>query len=291
MAAESPTMPNERALSFTSHGIPLIGVLCVPPGESASLGAVIIHGWSSYRSGPHHLLVALSRSLAEAGVATLRFDVRGRGDSQGRYEETDLDGMIADARTAAEVLRKETGCGELAAVGLCSGGNVAIGAATLDTGIRDVVAISTLPFQSHTDAVPKRGRRVKVLASYARKLLRPATWRKIWRGEVNYQAVGKVVGGKEARAQGADGRNLKDSGRDIMADLARFGGRLLFVWGGADADGAAAYEHYSQFTRKHRLRAEYAEIEGANHNFYGLKWKQTLIERVVAFLTPVQRGS
>ncbi len=51
-------------------------------------------------------IVKLSRKLAEAGVAVLRFDFTGLNDSQGDFSETNLSSNIADVLSAVEYLRQ-----------------------------------------------------------------------------------------------------------------------------------------------------------------------------------------
>ncbi len=293
--AAGQTLPyRERVLLFDSNGLRLVGVLSESAGEGtarASIAVVLIHGWGSYRSGPHAMLVKMARALAAAGICAIRFDVRGRGDSEGDYAETDLDGMIADTVAAGKVLQKETGCRRLAAVGLCSGGNVAIGAATLLPAFEKLVPISTLPFQSHKKASQERRRTLAALGSYARKVFRPETWRKLMRGEINFGLVKKAVAGSKSTRQRADSaaggqtRNLKDSARDIVAEFARYAGEILFVYGGADAEGAAGRRHYETFCREHDLGARFHVIEGANHNYYSLAWERELMDRTMQFVT------
>ena len=84
----------ERTVRISSDGASLAGVVSRPDGVApGSRAAVLLHGWGTYRCGPHDILVKLARALARAGVATLRFDLRGRGESGGAYEEADLDGV------------------------------------------------------------------------------------------------------------------------------------------------------------------------------------------------------
>jgi pimeloyl-ACP methyl ester carboxylesterase len=91
---------------------------------------VTLHGWGGSGAGPHRIFVRLTRALAARGCPGLRFDFGGRGLSDGTAQAVTLDGMIADARAASACLKTHTGCGEIAYVGICSGGNVAIGAAS-----------------------------------------------------------------------------------------------------------------------------------------------------------------
>lgn len=95
-------------------------VLLIPTERGHSLGAtlhlpqsalenrkskiLLIPGWSGPRTGPAELLVQLAARLAAGGHAVLRIDLHGRGDSTGRFEDGDLDQMIADASVAVDWL-------------------------------------------------------------------------------------------------------------------------------------------------------------------------------------------
>jgi len=304
---------DERPAGFRSDGIRLAGIICEPTAErKQDRAALILPGWSRNRSGPHNLLTELARELAAAGLPSLRFDFRGRGDSAGDPASTDLDGMIADALAAAGFLRNELGVEKIATVGLCSGGNVALGAATLDEKIDCVLALSTLPFQSSKPSSSRAARLLSRLGALTGKLFRAETYRKIFRGEVDYRRILRNLFGGEGRGgiegkggpapeqgplavegQGAsawgreaDGtlRNLKDSRCDVMADFAAYRGRVVFVYGGADAEGRAAQKHYAKFTEAHAIPAEFVEIPGANHNFYSREWKRQLTGEIVGRL-------
>ena len=115
-------------ITFESDGRRLVGVLEVPEGEPRG-AVVIVHGWGGCRIGPHRILVQVARDLAASGLAALRFDISGRGDSQGEPLATDLDMMIADVRGAVAWLRERTPGVPVGLLGMCSGGNVALASA------------------------------------------------------------------------------------------------------------------------------------------------------------------
>ncbi len=250
-------------------------------GTAANGGAAAVltlHGWGGTRTGPHRLFVTLGRELAAAGRTTLRFDHAGRGASDGDAATACLDGMIADAIAAVDLLVAECGAPRVDLVGLCSGGNVALGAATrLGDRVGRVVCVSTLPFAPQPAA---RGRRKALgyLKQYARKALSPRTWRRLLAGEVNVGGVGKVLG--DSLREDAGDRSRKDSRRDIMAELRSLRAPVTFLYGGGDPEAPPAREHYEAFCRTHGLDATFDQIPDANHNFYAQPWANALRARI-----------
>ncbi len=269
----------EEFVHIPSGNDRLLGVWTEPEG-AAPLGVTVItlHGWGGYRIGPHRFMVKLARSLAREGAASLRFDFRGRGDSTGAQGSATLDTMIEDACRAVELAKTRAPGNRIVLWGLCSGGNVAIGAATLASDVRDLVLLSTLPFIPEKKAAEKIARTKDQAGNYARKLFRLATWKKLVTGAVNFRAVKKALFG-EKRAAGE--RDPKDSSRDVMAAFRGFKGRALFVYGGADKEAGGAGEHYSAFTSKHGIPAEFVTVEGANHDYYSLAWERRAIDLTV----------
>ncbi|HLX62745.1 MAG TPA: alpha/beta hydrolase [Planctomycetota bacterium] len=263
------------------------------PLNSASKGEVILlPGWSGPRSGPADILVFLASRLAENGWTAVRIDLPGRGDAEGGAA-VDLDAMIASAAKAVSELpltpnpsppRREGDVRVL--IGICSGGNVALGAAPLKecASFDRVVAISTFPFQPARTRTFDRRRRWKNIKQYARKALSPSTWMRLIRGEVNVARVTKNVAASE---KPAEGRNLKDSARDIENELSVWKGAALFVWGGGDEEAPPARVH---FEKLHAVgmgapgRVRFHTVNGANHNFYGKAWREELLREILEFL-------
>jgi hypothetical protein len=270
-------MSGPDPLTFTSGGRRLAGVLELPTGPLQG-GVVFVHGWSGCRVGPHRILVEAARHLNALGLATLRFDLSGRGESEGEPLATDLDRMVDDASAALAALGTRLGQAlPLGMLGMCSGGNVALGAAALRDDVGAVVCWSTYAFQEQNPE-GEQGRRARHFAAvYLRKALRPATWLKLLRGRVDFGGVRRTLFGGSGRGERSD-RDRQRSRRDLVGALAGYRGRLRFLYGGKDPEAGPAEETFRAFCAEHDIRAEFACIEGANHNFYSLAWKRQAIE-------------
>jgi pimeloyl-ACP methyl ester carboxylesterase len=272
----------EKPISFDSDGLKLYAILGLPDAGPAKQGVVLIHGWSGYRIGPNRILVRTARALNKAGFATLRFDLRGRGDSEGESAETDLDAMIADTCRAASVLKEQGGITHVALLGICSGANVAVGAATLMPGGRELVLWSIMTFQPQKKRADAARRTGHFALGYLGKLFRAETWRRLFSGEINFKMVWRVLFG--SRSAEKEGRNLKDSSRDIMDEFTRYRGRALFIHGNRDPEARGAREVFQQFCPAHSIAAEFVLIDGSNHNFHSLKWMDDVITRSITWL-------
>lgn len=254
------------------------------PASGTSKGlAVLLPGWSGPRTGPADVLVFLASKLAEHGWSALRLDLPGRGDASSN-QDVDLDSMITATAQGAHAEKSKSSRRVL--MGICSGGNVALGAAPLKACAEfdAVVAISTFPFQPARTAQFDRLRRWKNIKRYASKAISPSTWLRLFKGEINVDRVAKNMAATE---KPAEGRNLKDSARDIEKELQNWKGAALFVWGGGDEEAPPARAH---FEKLHAAgmgtpgRVAFHTVPGANHNFYGRGWREEMAGEILGFL-------
>lgn len=77
----------------------------------------------------HRLYRQLAQALAGIGVAALRFDYHGTGDSAGDSAQVDWDRCVADTLVAAAELRSRAGVERVVAFGARLGGSIALAAA------------------------------------------------------------------------------------------------------------------------------------------------------------------
>lgn len=74
----------EQAIQFTCNGNRLFGILHIPDIQGPPPAVVVIvSGGPQTRYGSHRLYVQLARRLCSRGIAALRFDYEGIGDSEG----------------------------------------------------------------------------------------------------------------------------------------------------------------------------------------------------------------
>lgn len=118
----------ETTITFKSQGMQVVGVLHMPDRRKGKVPAVVLfHGFTGTKVEPHRIFVKQARALARAGIAALRFDFRGSGDSEGEFSNMTLSGELKDARAALAFIRSRPGIdtSRIGVLGLSFGGAVA----------------------------------------------------------------------------------------------------------------------------------------------------------------------
>ncbi|MCS0639159.1 lysophospholipase [Streptomyces sp. LP05-1] len=106
----------------TLDGLHLAATLTLPPTRP-SQAVVLVHGGGVTRE-EGGFFTRLADGLAESGIAALRFDLRGHGESEGRQEELTLATILNDVRVALAHTRETTGAAELTLLGASFGGGI-----------------------------------------------------------------------------------------------------------------------------------------------------------------------
>ncbi|MFD9486562.1 alpha/beta hydrolase [Streptomyces sp. NPDC059991] len=116
-------MPTADSVTLrTLDGLHLAGTL-VSPDTPASRGVVLVHGGGVTRE-EGGFFTRLAAGLADGGVASLRFDMRGHGESEGRQEELTLTTILNDIRAGIAHLRNATAAQEITLLGASFGGGI-----------------------------------------------------------------------------------------------------------------------------------------------------------------------
>ena len=94
----------EKPVVFENQGQQIMGILHIPDKKEELPGVVLYHGFTGNKSESHFLFTKLSRLLEKKGICVLRFDFRGSGDSEGKFEDMTLKTEISDGKKAMEFL-------------------------------------------------------------------------------------------------------------------------------------------------------------------------------------------
>ena len=115
-----------KAVEIESRNLTLRGCC-----TSIILGKVpvvcIFHGFTGTKVEPHFIFVKLSRRLEKAGIASLRFDFGGSGESDGDFEDMTILTELEDAKAILDYAKSLpfADAERIGVVGLSMGGTVA----------------------------------------------------------------------------------------------------------------------------------------------------------------------
>ena len=254
----------QRFVEFAGPRGVLRGVMHVPQGSGGRrAGVVIMHGFSGNRMEASFLFVGLSRALEAAGIASLRFDFWGSGESDGEFIDMTVSSERGDALAALDFFKSqpEIDAGRVGLLGLSMGG---------------FVAACTLGSRSDVKAA--------------------ALWSAAGGG---WKERLEPLVGEEMRRRGFAERGglrikadfLDDLGRhDPLGEVSKYGGPVLVVHGTADAsvplDDAKAYVAALGSRRAGPAGAAECEqffVENGGHVFGEWEHRLAVYERTVGW--------
>jgi uncharacterized protein len=162
----------ESHITFRSGDLTLEGMLARPE-RSASPGAVICHPHPMYGgSMDNNVVEAIIAAMWRRGYATLRFNFRGVGASEGEYDGGE--GEAADARAAVEFLAAQPDIdrGAIALAGYSFGAAVALRAGLGESRVARVIAVA-LPVAAMDSGINSAATKPALLVSGDRDTYSP----------------------------------------------------------------------------------------------------------------------
>ena len=217
-------------------------------------GVVFFHGFTGDRMESHWLFVKCARALAEAGIASLRFDFYGSGESEGNFSEVSVQSEISDAQGAVDFFRRQKGIDpdRLGLLGLSLGGTIAASV-----------------------AAPSR---IQALVLWS-ALAQPAELRKL--AETQAKEAAGVKGALEYGAHVVSPRFLETvDGVDPLKAIAAFQGPTLIVH--PERDELLPLSHPDDYFRMAGAAVkERVIVAGADHTFASVAWEREVIGRSV----------
>ena len=243
----------QRFVEFPGDLGTLRGVWHHPDSGAARVPAVmLLHGFTGSATEHQFLFVETARRLAAAGIAALRADFYGSGNSDGRFSEMTVETEVADARHMFAFMAAQTGVdtAQLGVLGYSLGGCVA-----------GLFVGGTLGTEPHVQSLC-------LWAPVAH--LRMATW-------IEAQAPPAHIGGLELNAGFAQScRNANP-----VEALAGFDRPTLVLHG--DQDSSVPLADGAQFADK--VGGRLHVIEGADHNYNDPTWREAVIGATVQHFT------
>lgn len=153
----------------------LAAIVAVPPGPPRGL-VLLLQGLGAPRSHRYGLWTRTGRSLAERGIASVRFDYPEVGDSTGALNATMDHPPVEEGIAVAETVMEALGIDAFGAVGNCMGGTVGFTMAARHEGCVTAVSLgdpkSLLHGQGRSSPQQAKRRAARRLPKVA-KMIRP----------------------------------------------------------------------------------------------------------------------
>ena len=274
----------EQAVTFPCADGRLVGVIHAP--ENARTGMVMVSGGDQYRVGSHRVFVELARALAGAGVAVMRFDHRGIGDTGGDYHgfeylHEDIRAAIAELKRACPALER------IVIGGLCDGASAALIAAEKLSGVDELVLINPWVHTSDLEA------RTRLINYYASRLKSRDFWGKFFRGQIKISESWRSLTGylkmflRSAFSWGSSNTDPQSYVRRMLSGARGFDGPLYIVLSGQDLV-AQQFQQLATIDRSWKALMEkpgvrVAKIPGADHTFSVSKERRAFEQIMLAW--------
>ena len=266
----------ERALTFDCMGERLVAIVS-EPNMAPQVGVLIIVGGPQYRIGSHRQFVLLARRLSAAGVAVMRFDYRGMGDSTGNKQSFERTGPdIAAALTAFTLACPSIQ--HVALWGLCDGASAALlyWQGSADPRISGMVLLNPWVRSEATLA------KVHLKRYYPQRLVSRNFWARLVAGKIDLiHALRSVVASFVASnfMHLRETSDLQSQFRSKMGDaLMRFRGPILLITSRRDVTAMEFLEYcrsigaYGELMARETL--EHHGSAAADHTFSSAAWRE-----------------
>ena len=244
----------ERQIVFENEGQKLYGMLHLPDGIERAPTVAIFHGFTGTKIEPHRIFVKMARELMAHGIAALRFDFRGSGESEGDFVDMTVEGEISDALKSLDFLQAqpELDPHRIGVLGLSLGGLVAACVAGRDARVKSLALWAALGLVEEVTLLDEE---------YRQTAQQQLAERGFIDREGNLMGAAFIEGLTQMRP---------------LEEVARYRGPALIIHGTrdevVDPKNAPAYQEAIPG------RTELHIVEGADHTFNSHEWEREVIE-------------
>lgn len=131
-----------------NDGQKIFGMLHCPLKATAKKTPAVLmcHGFAGNKSGRYRIYVSLAQELAKAGIASLRIDFRGSGDSEGDFSEMTVETEVSDVLKGLDFLHShpQVDPERIGLLGNSFGGAVAVLAASQYGHVKSLVLLAAI---------------------------------------------------------------------------------------------------------------------------------------------------
>ncbi|HEY4163905.1 MAG TPA: alpha/beta fold hydrolase [Dongiaceae bacterium] len=269
---------------------PLFGVFSEPTQAAPHRSAVLIlNTGANHHIGTNRMSVSIARRLIAEGIAVLRIDAGGVGESPsvpGRPDNAFArEDMIADARRAVDWLAGR-GYQDITLNGLCSGAWLCFQTALAEPRVTGQILLNLQGlWQSASLARTMESNR-----KYLRLLRQARTWRRLFKGEIDVKGIAVVlslrlreavlVGTKRVFGGFAGTETIERKTKRQMKALAARGVNTSFVYVAADRGLDELELHFGRLGEALHAEANvhFTIIEEGDHLFSMKRSRDRLIE-------------
>jgi hypothetical protein len=281
------TIVRDEALRLGPAG-QLVGILSHPAARRSALpstappAVIILNAGVLHRVGPHRLHVTLARRIAAAGLASLRLDLGGIGDSIASSDATSFrQSAVADTRAAMTSLGELIEARRFVLFGVCSGADNSIATALVDDRIAGIVLIDP-------PAYPTRRSQLRHLRQRAAKSdsVREAVRTGLDFAARELRRAAARFGRFPVDAPPGEGRELPPV-TAFGAQLAEIADRQIRTFAVYSGIHGARYNHPDQLFELFpalRGRIDHAYFPSANHTFTELAAQAELVDAVTGWI-------
>lgn len=263
------------------HALHCMFELPPPEAPKTDLACVLLSPGVKMRVAPHRLYRKLAGEFLQRGIAVMRVDFYGLGDSDGDLPEQQLDQLyrqvqlgrhVDDARSALRWLQREHGKKRFVIGGLCGGALTGLLASEVDESVAGLYAIG-IPVVldasgQHESQNMTQGQLRDMRGTYLSKLLNPAAWLRLLSFKSDFRSILRSLfpstpgGGSKGKAIGdervpppatATAANLNPKYPPAMFGLLQRNRPALLIFSGADR---LQFEYQEKFVAPWRAALE-----------------------------------
>jgi pimeloyl-ACP methyl ester carboxylesterase len=298
-------MPQSTVVTFANRkGVKLFGILEMPDAPaSRDLAVLMLSPGVKMRVGPYGLYRRMADEFLELGLAVLRFDCYGLGDSEGTlpeallrdvYNHIEVGRFVDDTIDAMNWMEREHGTRRFILSGLCGGAITGLLAGEHDDRVVGLLGIGLTAVLASRAADASRymtqGQVEGFRRIYLRRLLSSQAWYRLLTFKADYRLIGRLITYRKRPVQSATATAAPPAANDnanprfppaFFSMLSRKRPMLL-IFGGSDR---LQFEFEEKFVSRYRERLaalppfyKVHVVPAANHVLSASEWQREMLD-------------